>query len=101
MGKWKFMETDGRPTEKGVYWVVLLYDEYLGKEKSGRKIAEIDTRFLGDAEDFSMWKMTDEPQTGLAWMEEIGSHFEERVHAWMEMEVPPMPDIPEGYIPKE
>lgn len=89
---WKF----GRPTKEGVYYCILLYDEYCNNNKTGRKFAEIGRRYFGDAETYAGWLMDGEPTTGLAWTEQCGSSYGEKVYAWTD--TPPCSvDLPEGY----
>lgn len=99
---WHYMNKEGRPKQKGVYLVTLIFNGW-DKEKqepNNEKFAMIDTRYLCDAkaEDLTDWVMGDEPEEGLVWTEETGSMVNERVWAWAEIEFndfeeTPFPDI--------
>ena len=95
--KWNYVK-DGNPTKEGVYWVCLLFPEY-NDGPTGRTAAEINTRWFGTGEG---WRMEGEPETGLAWHEETGSYYHEKVYAWAEHEEPPFPDVlPDGVVKYE
>lgn len=81
--KWIY-SADGRPDKEGIYWCVLLYDEWEDGKRTGRKRATVDTRYFGDiADDVARtWVMDNEPETGLVWTEETGSYDHEQVWAW-------------------
>lgn len=48
MKKWNYVEKDGNPTKAGVYWVTLIYPEWKEGQKTGKYIAEVDTRYFAD-----------------------------------------------------
>ena len=81
--KWTY-SADGRPDKEGIYWCILLYDEWEDGKRTGRKRAAVDTRYFGDiADDVARtWVMDNEPETGLVWTEETGSYDHEQVWAW-------------------
>lgn len=98
---WKYVNDAGNPDKPDVYWVVLIHDEWKDGEKTGRKVAEIGTRYFADLDKDPMligigWKMQGEPDHGLAWTEQVGSTEGEKVWAWMEQEDLPDADLPEG-----
>lgn len=76
--------SDARPDKEGVYWCVLIYDEYRDSKPTGRKCAALESRWFGEAADDveRSWVMDDEPETGLVWTEETGSWAHEKVWAW-------------------
>ena len=95
--KWNYVK-DGNPQKEGTYWVCLVYPEYK-TNPTGRTLVEIDTRWFGKS---NGWKMVGEPKEGMAWTEEVGSNYHEKVYAWAEYETPPFPDIlPNGVIKNE
>ena len=81
--EWHYSDKE-RPTREGVYWCVLIHDEYMDSKPTGRKLAELETRWYGTVEDdvSRSWVMDGEPETGLVWTEETGSWMHERVYAW-------------------
>ena len=90
---WKYIDKDGNPEKEGVYWVVLLYENF------GKTIAEVDTRYFGEAEKNEGWIMEGQPDTGLVWTEETGSYEGERVWAWAEIGRPQFPErLPENVV---
>lgn len=94
---WHYMNKEGRPKKKGVYWVTLIFNGW-DKEKqepNNEKFAMIDTRYLcnAQAEGLTEWVMDGEPKEGLVWTEETGSMLNERVWAWAEIEETTFPDI--------
>lgn len=104
---WKYVEKDGNPTEAGMYWVTLLYDECFTEcgvqeiKFTGKKCATVGIRYFGDiTEDPELagWKMDDQPDTGLVWTEETGSSFGEKVWAWLPIGAVSIAEIPEGYV---
>ena len=62
---------------------MLIYDEWINGEPTGRKLATIEDRYFGEAEKFNGWIMADQPKTGLVWTEQTGSMPNEIVYAWM------------------
>lgn len=97
----KWRPADERPTEEGVYWCVLLHDEYKDYKPTGRKLADIETRCFGvvDGVDRS-WVMDGEPETGLVWKEETGSWTGEKVWMWKPMLDDDLSEdvkLPDGY----
>ena len=104
---WKYVEKDGNPAVAGTYWVTLLYDECYTEGDSqeikftGKKYAAVETRYVGDITNdpvLAGWAMAGEPNTGLVWTEETGSHFGEKVWAWIPIGAVSIADLPEGYV---
>jgi len=86
--KWNYVEKDGNPKEAGIYLVIIIYPEHFYGTDTGRKIAEVGTREFADAKKYgSVWRMDDQPETGLVWMEETGSVSGEYVYAWAPVEL--------------
>ena len=100
MGKqWRYVEKDGNPKEAGQYWVTLIDPEWKDGKKTGKMLAEVDSRYysnLDEEPDLKGWRMDGEPETGYAWTQETGSIMGERVHAWMPIEDIEIADLPEG-----
>jgi len=95
--KWHYMDTEGRPKEKGIYWVTLIFSGWdrEKQEPNNERFVTVETRYLGDSD--SGWIMEGEPAEGYVWTEEIGSMPNERVWAWAKMEETPFPDrLPDG-----
>ena len=97
---WKFVETDGNPTEEGTYVVILIYNGW-DKEKqkpNDELFATRDTRWFGDAVKAGCegWVMKDQPDHGLVWTEETGSSPNERVYAWLPKSNYPDIVLPDG-----
>lgn len=95
--KWNYVKKDGNPTEPGIYWVTVIWDEWKDRKPTGKRIATVTTRYFADLDkepDFKDWAMRDQPRTGLAWTEECGSGSNESVWAWM-----PYPEIPIAELP--
>ena len=91
MSKWRF----DRPEKEGTYYCILIHDEYRNDKPTGRKLAELATRYFGDAEECAGWLMAGEPVIGLAWTENTGSSYCEKVYAWTDL--PPVDiELPEG-----
>ena len=64
MKKWNYVEKDGNPTKAGVYWVTLIYPEWKEGQKTGKYIAEVDTRYFADLKkepDCKEWIMSGQP----------------------------------------
>ncbi len=104
---WKYVEKDGNPAEAGMYWVTLLYDECYTEGDSqevkftGKKYAAVETRYFGDITndpELAGWAMAGEPNTGLVWTEETGSHFGEKGWARMPIGAVSIAELPEGYV---
>lgn len=101
MVNWHYVDTEGNPSTPGTYWVVVVYDEYRDSKPTGRKLADVETRVLADIDDASNnnWVMHGQPDSGLLWMEECGSGFNEYVWAWAPMEETPFPErLPVGVV---
>jgi hypothetical protein len=99
--KWHYVEKEGNPKEPGTYWVTLIYPEWKDGKQTGRKLAEVSTRYYADLFkelELRGWIMDGEPEAGLAWTEEIGSCSGERVHAWMPIEELEAAELPEGVV---
>jgi hypothetical protein len=82
--EWRYSDKE-RPTREGVYWCVLIHDEYMDSKPTGRKLAELETRWYGTVEDdvSRSWVMDGEPETGLVWTKDLTeSWMHERVYAW-------------------
>ena len=95
--EWKYVDKDGNPAKEGVYFVTLIYSEMGDEEVPGHMVAEVDTRYFGDAEKYAGWIMKDQPNTGLVWTKEMGSAEDEVVWAWAELEEAPFPErLPDG-----
>lgn len=97
--QWNYVEKDGNPKMAGMYWVTLIYPERKDGKKTGKFMAEVDTRYFADLDkepDLRGLTMDGEPDSGFAWTEEYGSISGERVHAWMPMEDVEIADLPEG-----
>lgn len=97
--QWNYVEKDGNPKEPGTYWVTLIYPEWKDNKKTGRLLAEVDTRYFADLDKnpkLKGWIMDSGPENGLAWTEECGSTAEEKVYAWMPMEDIEIADLPEN-----
>ena len=97
--QWNYVEKDGNPKMAGLYWVTLIYPERKDGKKTGKFMAEVDTRYFADLDkepDLRGWTMDGEPDSGFAWIEECGSISGERVHAWMPMEDIGIAELPEG-----
>ncbi|MBR0403560.1 hypothetical protein IJI55_03385 [Candidatus Saccharibacteria bacterium] len=95
MDNWKYVKTDGNPTEEGVYFVTLIYPEWKNGKATGRTLAEISTRWFGNAEKCSNRVMDGQSSKGLVWAEEMGSSYREKVHAWLphgEIKIANLPD---------
>lgn len=70
--QWNYVEKDGNPKEPGTYWVTLIYPEWKDNKKTGRLLAEVDTRYFADLDknpELKGWIMDSEPENGLAWTE--------------------------------
>lgn len=78
--------------------MTLQYDEWNGKEKTGKVVTEVATRWFGDASTCPNWIMDDQPREGLVWTEECGSAEGERVIAWMPLPEPYEVEYEEGNI---
>lgn len=98
MNDWRIVSEVGNPTEPGEYPCVLIYDEWVDGEPTGRKLAMIDDRYFGDAEEFEGWIMNDQPETGLVWTEQTGSCINESVYAWMPFAEYKRIPLPNGVI---
>lgn len=99
MKKWNYVNIDGNPTEPGMYWCTLIYDEWKDSKPTGRVLAFVDSRYLCDADkdpENAGWAMDDQPEHGLVWTSECGSPASERVWAWMPIEEISIADLPEG-----
>ena len=99
MKKWNYVEKDGNPTKAGVYWVTLIYPEWKEGQKTGKYIAEVDTRYFADLKkepDCKEWIMSGQPEGDFAWTEQTGSRGGEKVYAWKPMEDIGIADLPEG-----
>lgn len=97
--QWNYVEKDGNPEKAGLYWVTLIYPERKDGKKTGKFMAEVDTRYFADLDkesDLRGLTMDGEPDSGFAWTEECGSISGERVHAWMPMEDIRIAELPEG-----
>lgn len=93
---WRIVAKDGNPEKAGVYPCIVIYPVWNGEQDTGIRRATLTSRFFGDAEKYSGWIMSDQPETGLVWTEESGSVLDERVYAWREMELPKDLELPEG-----
>ena len=63
--QWNYVEKDGNPKEPGTYWVTLIYPEWKDNKKTGRLLAEVDTRYfadLGKNPELKGWIMDSEPE---------------------------------------
>lgn len=104
--EWNYIEKDGNPTKEGLYWVTLIYPEVKkiegtlnDFEETGKVYANVETRYFGDAKEANGWVMENQPETGLVWEEQVGSHAHERVHAWISIEsVDLIANLPEGVV---
>lgn len=70
-------------------------------ERTGRKVATIDSRDLVDLDknpSLVVWAMSNEPKTGLAWLDETGDGLDARVYAWLPKQKPSAPKLPEGVV---
>ena len=106
--KWNYVDKDGNPKKAGRYWVTLIYpemkqvseDDTQEWEPTGKMLAEVTARDFTDLSkqpDIKSWIMKGQPESGLAWTEEVGSSQNETVWAWAEMEELPFPErLPEG-----
>ena len=102
---WKIVEKDGNPTKADTYYCIVIHPEVFRDEKAnewvetGKLIAERDTRFFADLEqtpDLKSWAMENQPDTGLVWTEQTGSHLGEYVYAWLPNVDEELPELPEG-----
>lgn len=110
MEQWRVVERDGNPAEEGVYDVVLIspvgtfeqhgdevcYMEEKDWRPDGTERAVIESRWFGPAHVGVDWLMKDQPKEGLAWHEESGSYYKERVYAWLPRREMPEIELPEG-----
>ncbi len=99
MNRWRIVERDGNPKKAGMYFVILIYDEWENGEKTGRSIAEKSTRYFVDIDKnpaLRNWVMDDQPDHGFAWTEQTGSIAGERVYAWLDLDYTELPSVPEG-----
>lgn len=74
--QWNYVEKDGNPKKAGLYWVTLIYPERKDGKKTGKFMAEVDTRYFADLDkepDLRGLTMDGEPDSGFAWTEECGS----------------------------
>lgn len=97
--QWNYVEKDGNPKMAGLYWVTLIYPERKDGKKTGKFMAEVDTRYFADLDkepDLRGLTMDGEPDSGFAWTEECGSISGERVCAWTPMEDIGIAELPEG-----
>lgn len=81
MKKWNYVEKDGNPTKAGVYWVTLIYPEWKEGQKTGKYIAEVDTRYFADLKkepDCKEWIMSGQPEGDFAWTEQTGVEVAKR-----------------------
>ena len=46
--QWNYVEKDGNPKKAGLYWVTLIYPERKDGKKTGKFMAEVDTRYFAD-----------------------------------------------------
>lgn len=46
--QWNYVEKDGNPKMAGLYWVTLIYPERKDGKKTGKFMAEVDTRYFAD-----------------------------------------------------
>lgn len=79
--QWNYVEKDGNPKKAGLYWVTLIYPERKDGKKTGKFMAEVDTRYFADLDkesDLRGLTMDGEPDSGFAWTEECGSISGER-----------------------
>lgn len=79
--QWNYVEKDGNPKMAGLYWVTLIYPERKDGKKTGKFMAEVDTRYFADLDkepDLRGWTMDGEPDSGFAWIEECGSVWKDR-----------------------
>ena len=99
--QWNYVDEVGKPTEPGIYIVTLIYSECEHGERTGRKVATIDSRDLVDLDknpSLVVWAMSNEPKTGLAWLDETGDGLDARVYAWLPKQKPSAPKLPEGVV---
>ena len=72
--QWNYVEKDGNPKMAGMYWVTLIYPERKDGKKTGKFMAEVDTRYFADLDkepDLKGLTMDGEPDNGFAWTEEF------------------------------
>lgn len=102
MKEWNYVNKDGNPKEPGLYWVTLIYPEWKNGEETDRTVAEVVTRYYANLDKevgIKDWIMEGEPNHGLAWTEEVGSRYHEKVWAWIPIEDVEMADLPKGVVP--
>ena len=46
--QWNYVQKDGNPKKAGLYWVTLIYPERKDGKKTGKFMAEVDTRYFAD-----------------------------------------------------
>ena len=68
-----------------MYWVTLIYPEWKDGQKTGKYLAEVDTRYFADLK----------KEEDFAWTEQTGSRGGEKVYAWKPMEDIGIADLPE------
>ena len=50
--KWHYMDKEGRPKEKGIYWVTLIFSGWdrEKQEQNNERFVTVETRYLGDSD---------------------------------------------------
>lgn len=92
---WNKVTFYGNPSKKGVYDVILIYEE------DGKKYATRESRYFADASHAPGWIMNGQPKEGMVWFEESGSYPNERVYAWLPEREYPDIDLPDDVEWKE
>lgn len=96
--EWRIVEKDGNPKKEGVYFVIVIHPKYYLGEDTGSRVAEIDSRLFGNAEDWTDWIMEGQPDNGLVWKCKVPWRQGEYVYAWLEMDEKELPKLPEGVV---